>query len=100
MGARAMPGPRNSAATCKVRGSAASRSIAATLAAVLSATLFAIPAIAIMARGANAAASPNSSTADAALASGNKIPNHSFAGKLPITDLDQEQAVLHVLDRL
>jgi uncharacterized protein (DUF1800 family) len=72
----------------------------AAFAAALSATLFAIPAIAIMARGTNAVGSSNTSVPVAPLASGNKTPNHSFAGKLPITDLDQEQAVLHALDRL
>ena len=73
---------------------------AQALAAALTTALFAIPSLAAALRGSNAASSPSPSSAGFSSARSGIAANRSFAGKLPIGDLDQEQAVLHALDRL
>ena len=83
----------------------------ATLGAVLSCAIFGIPALAAALSGLAAAASPSlaaavlpsayiSSGVGSSFAGSGNAANRNFAGKLPVGDLDQEQAVLHALDRL
>ncbi|MGB6430391.1 MAG: DUF1800 family protein, partial [Candidatus Acidiferrales bacterium] len=71
---------------------------AQTLAAALAAALFAIPALASAIGGTKSPSA--SSTGTFSPASIGAAANRDFVGKLPISDLDQEQAVLHALDRL
>ncbi|MGC1187987.1 MAG: DUF1800 domain-containing protein [Candidatus Acidiferrales bacterium] len=71
-------------------GSASGRAVSLRMAALVAA--FVCAALAVPALGLTSSSAPRLSPATAS--------NLNFAGRLPIGDLDQEQSVLHALDRL